>query len=460
MSLINIEPAEDHQHQHTTGTVDLPVEILSEIFTRCTGDEYVHENQEFDPNEAPLLLMRICRRWRSVALSTPALWATLPPIGIRHILPWSGMDKLFRIIAVSHLHRAGKLRITYAMHPNLSPLDRLFINFRGKFELLTHLHIDCNYNTNPTPHFDIFEHAPRLRSVSGQPQGLTLPWSQIQHYTGILYDIGSASRILRLYTQLETLSLSFLYGPTLYEEDEPTTPLFFPHLLELQITDEIGTMDQLIFLLHAPLLEVIQISEVSHDLPIPSALITRLTHSRCASLTSLQLLCSVVDARELHQLAGLAPGLRELDIYLTPDAFRKFAYSSVAPNIFPRLVRLIVHRIDIEDRGLIRILRSRISPSSYNALEGCQVERLRYCQVYPIAEKDKSAGAARRLWNAVEHQIHELAQEGAITDVEWIVQEDEHGWYTLVWRSGVEQSVESRFKVLEVDANRIWGARM
>src|ERR1700683_838801 len=58
----------------------LPPEILSEIFLHCMdprwfGPEYnFHENPRLD--KMPLLLGEICSRWRSIALSTPRLWAS------------------------------------------------------------------------------------------------------------------------------------------------------------------------------------------------------------------------------------------------------------------------------------------------------------------------------------------------------------------------------------------------
>ncbi|KIK66079.1 hypothetical protein GYMLUDRAFT_158763, partial [Collybiopsis luxurians FD-317 M1] len=51
----------------------LPTEILAEIFVQCLPSDYPVR----DPSEAPLLLTRICRGWRRVALDTPWLWRSL-----------------------------------------------------------------------------------------------------------------------------------------------------------------------------------------------------------------------------------------------------------------------------------------------------------------------------------------------------------------------------------------------
>ncbi|KAF7302144.1 F-box domain-containing protein [Mycena indigotica] len=56
-------------------TTPLPNEIMAEIFAHCVpGDAKINL---LDPSECPLLLLRICRTWRNLALSTPVLWSTL-----------------------------------------------------------------------------------------------------------------------------------------------------------------------------------------------------------------------------------------------------------------------------------------------------------------------------------------------------------------------------------------------
>ncbi|KAK7022111.1 hypothetical protein R3P38DRAFT_1108722 [Favolaschia claudopus] len=53
----------------------LPIDILTEIFLTCLPSK--HEAL-IDESEAPLLLGRgICRHWRAVAYSTPALWSSI-----------------------------------------------------------------------------------------------------------------------------------------------------------------------------------------------------------------------------------------------------------------------------------------------------------------------------------------------------------------------------------------------
>lgn len=55
----------------------LPPEVLSEIFICSLEYEEWVEGLTVFPNDAPFLFTRICRHWRSVALSTPRLWSNL-----------------------------------------------------------------------------------------------------------------------------------------------------------------------------------------------------------------------------------------------------------------------------------------------------------------------------------------------------------------------------------------------
>ncbi|KAG2035627.1 hypothetical protein BDR03DRAFT_1092985 [Suillus americanus] len=52
----------------------LPTEILSEIFLYCLPED---EDLVCTLRQAPILLTRICRRWREVAVSLPRLWCRL-----------------------------------------------------------------------------------------------------------------------------------------------------------------------------------------------------------------------------------------------------------------------------------------------------------------------------------------------------------------------------------------------
>src|SRR5437899_3140675 len=52
----------------------LPLDILREVFYHCLTTS---RNPTLCATEAPMLLTRICGTWRSVALSSPRIWARL-----------------------------------------------------------------------------------------------------------------------------------------------------------------------------------------------------------------------------------------------------------------------------------------------------------------------------------------------------------------------------------------------
>ncbi|KIJ55611.1 hypothetical protein M422DRAFT_152038, partial [Sphaerobolus stellatus SS14] len=63
----------------------LPPEIMAEIFIWCTEDRFSAKIEfggfikelEISPFKAPLLLMRVCRRWRRIALNTSRLFTNI-----------------------------------------------------------------------------------------------------------------------------------------------------------------------------------------------------------------------------------------------------------------------------------------------------------------------------------------------------------------------------------------------
>ncbi|KAJ7141209.1 hypothetical protein C8R44DRAFT_974785 [Mycena epipterygia] len=60
----------------TIPILNAPTEILREIFKRCLDLRYPHV-QPFSSTEAPMLLCGVCGLWRTIAISTPELWANL-----------------------------------------------------------------------------------------------------------------------------------------------------------------------------------------------------------------------------------------------------------------------------------------------------------------------------------------------------------------------------------------------
>ncbi|KAJ7368927.1 hypothetical protein DFH08DRAFT_677091, partial [Mycena albidolilacea] len=64
----------------TFPVLDLPVEIAAKIFVHCLPPSaklgWYRFMREYE-NTAPLVLTSVCRTWRGITLTTPALWTTL-----------------------------------------------------------------------------------------------------------------------------------------------------------------------------------------------------------------------------------------------------------------------------------------------------------------------------------------------------------------------------------------------
>ncbi|KAJ7646559.1 hypothetical protein FB45DRAFT_998043 [Roridomyces roridus] len=86
----------------------LPADIIREIFVACLPTD---RNAVMSAKEAPLLLAHICSAWRSIALTTPSLWASLhiPAVFVLE-------DPQRRIPAVSQwLQRSGSCPIAVSL---------------------------------------------------------------------------------------------------------------------------------------------------------------------------------------------------------------------------------------------------------------------------------------------------------------------------------------------------------
>ncbi len=153
----------------------IPIELVASIFAFV-----VEERKVWWRMESPLLLCVVCRKWRSIAISTPRLWRLLRPrfkspldneyefvllqqwldrvaaipisLDLFHdvyryktSLADSRMKKMADFIATSILPRSNAVRIvTRNGHPfNLSPAFSTHIPYK----LLKNLHLILNDNT-------------------------------------------------------------------------------------------------------------------------------------------------------------------------------------------------------------------------------------------------------------------------------------------------------------------------
>ncbi|TDL20352.1 hypothetical protein BD410DRAFT_380354 [Rickenella mellea] len=111
----------------------LPSELVSEVFTHSVNylppaqgqlgynDGSLHRFAKPSVNEAPLVLGRICRHWRTIALSTPTLWSTI------------SIPRYFRIIGLqTWISRAGSCDLSFGVFVEHASMEVL--NFLGSYQ--------------------------------------------------------------------------------------------------------------------------------------------------------------------------------------------------------------------------------------------------------------------------------------------------------------------------------------
>ncbi|KAJ6560399.1 hypothetical protein B0H19DRAFT_1376163 [Mycena capillaripes] len=207
----------------------LPPEITSEIFVHCLPPEKSWSSVR-DKGVAPQLLTRVCREWRQIAISTPALWANF------HV-NLDTEDYLPRLaeIAKLWLTRTGKCPLsikidgqftrmletlqchsreirTLELHMNVAELERVRLRYDSPLDFaqlrrLSILAIESldSEGSSPSP-IEIFNNVPLLRDLlltAEVPLSfVSLPWQQLTKFTGELYIPAQCLKALRLMPNL------------------------------------------------------------------------------------------------------------------------------------------------------------------------------------------------------------------------------------------------------------------
>ncbi|KAJ7118586.1 hypothetical protein C8R43DRAFT_96126 [Mycena crocata] len=225
----------------------LPIEIVSEIFIHCIppGDAKVLLA------EAPWVLLKVCRAWREIALSTPRLWNTLniqAATFARRVYWWPSL-------AVDWLSRArsNPLSLTLRHPPIEDETDTVFQpdyaflrQIASRLECLTVLGMeqeveinmpDSNLDYTPGSFpllkrlvfgpwdpessiydcwFAFFLDAPQLRELvilaEVRVSRVLLPWHQLTKFTGSNFELEECLEVLRLAPELEECTFAVQFG--------------------------------------------------------------------------------------------------------------------------------------------------------------------------------------------------------------------------------------------------------
>ncbi|KAK0450494.1 uncharacterized protein EV420DRAFT_1312215 [Desarmillaria tabescens] len=196
---------------------NIPEDIVREIFVACLDIDKPERKDSLDRNSPPLALSRVCRDWRSIALSTSQLWSFLSldfdryrnEVACLYLLQMyilrSGMhDITLSLRSTEGLSAKNPLiPILFSSAPRWIDLHiaipylalHAFSPVRGSLYCLTRLRVEF-MNEPPMPlaaHskpiFNAFEYAPLLCSMSintvcSAVEQLSLPWPQLTQFTG------------------------------------------------------------------------------------------------------------------------------------------------------------------------------------------------------------------------------------------------------------------------------------
>jgi hypothetical protein len=240
-------------------------EIWAEIFLQCKENTRCTNWPKLD--RAPLLLGSVCRRWRTIALSTPRLWASFSLTIDEDYL------KSDVLLANTWFSRAGACPLSIALGgrfqdsiPMIQPLMQVFLLHCERWY---HVHLSSDSHVlrslspakNRLPMLqklcvhgrideavDIFECAPQLccfsLSYNKGPSMIKVPWNQLQHFDMGPKDINWCLELLRLTPNLKSCTV-WLPGPTLQQS---TPHVHHLHLCSIHASGDLAHLFDMLLL--------------------------------------------------------------------------------------------------------------------------------------------------------------------------------------------------------------------
>ncbi|KAG7085613.1 hypothetical protein E1B28_003163 [Marasmius oreades] len=234
---------------------DVATEILTIIFGLCVeGGSW-----EMRRKEAPMLLTRVCSRWRRIVINTPSLWAKLSFFITKP--PPSNLVQRISDVWLSRLGTTGPLELSLNVIRTIaSTQDRLRIShFLNDFLCLYHPLIPRLQSLALSdvflPHSDgqiLFTSLPMLQPLnlrhltlqSGRPPGPMLEWTHsllpsLQNLNTVIWNENRVQSFLRTAPLIHLTSLEFestFLGFPLWRDDLQKLFQEAPQLTTLSLT--------------------------------------------------------------------------------------------------------------------------------------------------------------------------------------------------------------------------------
>ena len=353
----------------------LPPELLQEVFL-LYSETSTGYHRWIKP---PFILGQICRSWRKVAISLPALWDRLPAFKlaaswtrglaysafVRELLSRSGNSTTLKVYIrapFAEIHKGHPVIDVLTQDANrIQTLTiesgvatfRLFSPMKEQLKNLEQLKLAFWTKQTFDPSdgkglVDAFSSVPRLKSVCimGRcPPNLFIPWPDIEEYME-RYDGGRVSEVLQHskgnLTTLEVVKNIHHPAPMI-----PPTKLERLRTLRVRLDDPSESASRFLSNLTLPAVESVHVVCGGHVVRILSEMLSHSSFTR--SLRKLAFRGTITHTiTELETLFSHIPQLSELDMEITDGDYaflHIFENVSRQSPILPLLEKLSIHTI-------------------------------------------------------------------------------------------------------------------
>ncbi|KAK6978091.1 hypothetical protein R3P38DRAFT_3120659 [Favolaschia claudopus] len=383
-----------------------PPEILSIVFIFCCDGDISSKDEVYTivhPNRAPMLLTRICSRWRQIALDTPRLWDnvhlhttlfakgdveefipdilrrshSLPlsitidtPLAIINGATWLALDGVNdyngRWLDLLWTDRTIRLRlrsITLDLYEDEHE-SHIFPLPETEFPALANLALTLEGNSEPdlVQILDAFKHAPLLHSLELEVQFCsdvmiksTFPWHQLTTLKmSLALTSKAAHTILVQCTSLERTKFDNIHPWDSDISPPPPAPALLSQLRDFDFEWRDGSQTGMVLGgLSLPQLRSLAITSLSRsdweDLQEPLTPVLLDLHARSHfALEHLALSGQLLNPAELLSVLRIAPTLRTLNVRqcecITDELFEMLTANDSLTTL-PHLARLEIHPI-------------------------------------------------------------------------------------------------------------------
>ncbi|KAJ7442197.1 hypothetical protein B0H11DRAFT_2348596 [Mycena galericulata] len=218
----------------------LPFDILFELFIRFRGEPKII-----------WLLGRVCRQWRAVTISSPALWSYICPGLPLHAIAahlekskpclltinlGSSETSALRLVA-QHSQRWEVLMLDTRQRPDMATI---LAQIHGKLPLLRRVDYQENTRSESIRAFEIAPHLSEAIVHSGT--SVILPWMQLE-WVFFMYRLLDVSldqlKLAMNLVELNLLSYVWrsIHAPAPQKLKQPITPIHLPRLRRLHVSE-------------------------------------------------------------------------------------------------------------------------------------------------------------------------------------------------------------------------------